>query len=500
MRIFLLTLALLAGCSGGGGGGSSQPPPPTLLPGQVSSTSPWNASCGNPAGAGTLYLNAEVEPHVEVDPRDPNHLVGAWQQDRWNNGSARGIVTAASFDGGATWTIGQPAFSVCAGGPDQRGTDPWVAITRDGTVLVIALTTTGGTFEVGSTHAVQVARSTDGGRTWLPPVTVLRETTPFFSDKETMTADSQDARFVYAVWDRLSEGHGALTMFARSTDGGVTWEPARSIRGFGTDGQSIGNLIRVLPDGTLVNVYMFLRGEEDSATEARVEVIRSTDKGATWSPAIVVSDFRGLGAHAPNGTAVRDGSIIPQMAVAPNGNLYVVWQDSRFTGVRDAIAFSRSTDGGLTWSTPARVNSNPQVTAFTPQVHVRADGVIGVTFYDFRSETGTGTNTDYWLARSADGGNSWSETRVAATFTLANAPLVSGAYFLGDYMGLTSAGTAFLPFYARTTGASVTDIFLTRIDSALSAQKSAATPDPDLATGRAAALANAAAARRARLR
>src|SRR6187551_853050 len=161
MRIFLLTLALLAGCSGGGGGGSSQPPPPTLLPGQVSSTSPWNASCGNPAGAGTLYLNAEVEPHVEVDPRDPNHLVGAWQQDRWNNGSARGIVTAASFDGGATWTIGQPAFSVCAGGPDQRGTDPWVAITRDGTVLVIALTTTGGTFEVGSTHAVQVARSTD---------------------------------------------------------------------------------------------------------------------------------------------------------------------------------------------------------------------------------------------------------------------------------------------------------------------------------------------------
>ncbi len=168
--------------------------------------------------------------------------------------------------------------------------------------------------------------------------------------------------------------------------------------------------------------------------------------------------------------------------------------------MRDAIAFSRSTDGGLTWSTPTRVNSNPQVTAFTPQVHVRADGVIGVTFYDFRSESGTGTNTDYWLARSADGGNTWSETRVAATFTLANAPVVSGAYFLGDYMGLTSAGTAFLPFYARTTGPSLTDIFLTRIDSALSAHQSAATADPDLATGRAAALAHSAAARRERLR
>jgi hypothetical protein len=329
---------------------------------------------------------------------------------------------------------------------------------------------------------------------------VLRETTPFFSDKETMTADSQDARFVYAVWDRLQQGNGGPTTFARSTDGGITWEPARIIHSFGPDGQSIGNLIRVLPDGTLVNAYLFLRGDEDNATEARVEVIRSTDKGVTWSAPIVVSEFRGRGARAPNGTAVRDGSIIPQMAVAPNGSLYVVWQDSRFTGAHDAIAFSRSTDGGLTWSTPTRVNSNPQVTAFTAQVHVRQDGVIGVTFYDFRSETGAGTNTDYWLARSADGGNTWSETRVAATFTLANAPVVSGAYFLGDYMGLTSAGTAFLPFYARTTGASLTDIFLTRIDSALSVQQSKAAIDPDFATGRAASLAHAAAARRARLR
>ena len=444
-------------------------------------------------------MNAEVEPHVAVDPRDANHLVGAWQQDRWSDGSARGIVTAASFDGGATWTQATPAFSVCSGGPDVRATDPWVAITRDGTVLVMALTTTGGSFQAGATNAVVVSRSTDGGRTFLPPVTVLRSGGNFFSDKETMTADPTDGRFVYAVWDRLIQGAGGPTWFARSVDGGVTWEDARIIQTFTGESQSIGNLIRVLPDGTLVNIYMYLEGGEEDVTRAQVQLIRSSDRGVTWSAPVVVAEFLGRGARAPDGKEVRDGSIIPQVAVAPNGTMYVVWQDARFTGVRDAIAISRSTDGGLTWSTPTRVNSNANVTAFTPQVHVRADGVVGVTFYDFRSEPGAGAATDYWLARSSDGGATWTETRVANTFNLAQAPQVSGAYFLGDYTGLASSGTAFIPFYARTTGPSLTDIFATRIEATAALKELALPVDVQSEDPRPAALANATAARRARL-
>ena len=38
------------------------------------------------------YLNSEVEPQVAVDPTNPSHLVGAWQQDRWSNGGAHGLV------------------------------------------------------------------------------------------------------------------------------------------------------------------------------------------------------------------------------------------------------------------------------------------------------------------------------------------------------------------------------------------------------------------------
>jgi hypothetical protein len=143
----------------------------------------------------------------------------------------------------------------------------------------------------------------------------------------------------------------------------------------------------------------------------------------------------------------------------------VVWQDARFTGVRDAIAFSRSTDGGLTWSTPARLSFDPAVPAFTPQVHIRADGMIGVTYYDLRSNTASTATlpTDFWLARSRDG-VTWTETRMSEAFDLFFAPRASGMLFLGDYTGLDAAGGTFLAFFAKTNPSTTnrTDIIAAR--------------------------------------
>jgi hypothetical protein len=420
-----------------------------------------------------LYVNAETEPHIAADPRDASHLIGAWQQDRWSNGSSRGLVTGVSFDAGATWTFRQAPFSVCAGGNGENGgdylraTDPWVTFAPDGTAYQSTLSSTGGTFGGGSLNAVLVSRSTDGGLTWSNPATLIRDGAAAFNDKETITADPLDARFVYAVWDRLLSGGNGPTYFARSVDAGATWESARAIYDPGSGKQTIANLIRVLPDGTLVNLMALLTGDENTVTDGSLEVIRSPDHGATWSAPVRVADFRPLGARDPaTGQPIRDGSIVPQMAVAPDGALYVVWQDGRFSGLRDGIALARSMDGGLTWSSPARINSDLSVPAFTPQVHVRADGMIGVTYFDLRSDTADGKTilTDYWLARSTDA-VSWSESRVDGPFDISTAPRAAGAFFLGDYMGLASAATTFLPLYIRTTGnlANRTDVFLARI-------------------------------------
>ncbi|HEX4942974.1 MAG TPA: sialidase family protein [Usitatibacteraceae bacterium] len=470
--LFVLALGLAA-CSGGGGGGSAPVaslPPLQPVTSTVSGVSPFAAGCGD--ANGTLFVNAEVEPSLAADPANPGHLLAMWQQDRWSNGSARGLVSAVSFDGGATWSRGAMAFSRCGGGTAANGgdfdraTDPWVDFGPGGTAWAMSLSTTGASSAPGSTNAMLVARSADGGRTWGNSVPLIADNELFFNDKNALTADPNDARFAYAVWDRLGQSGGGPAMFARTVDGGNSWEPARILFDPGTAAQTIGNLVVVVTGGALVNVTTRIEEPAGRPRTASIIALRSVDRGTTWSDPVQVATHLAVGARDPEtGAAIRDGAILLNAAAGPGGTLHVVWQDSRFTrGLRDAIAYSRSDDGGLTWSAPVRVSPDATVSAFTPTVRVLADATIGVTYFDLRDNTASPATlpAGYWLARSADG-VTWTETRLAGPFDLATAPN-AGGLFLGDYMGLAGSGSAFLSLFVRTTGdlANRNDVFFVR--------------------------------------
>jgi hypothetical protein len=90
-------------------------------PSVASTTSPFPPGCEGVPQSGMLYENAEVEPRVAVDPANPLHIVGVFQQDRWSNGGAHGLVTSRSFDGGASWAESWAHFSICAGGTVANG-------------------------------------------------------------------------------------------------------------------------------------------------------------------------------------------------------------------------------------------------------------------------------------------------------------------------------------------------------------------------------------------
>ena len=455
------------------------PPPfaPSLV--RVSGPSPFaTPGCNGAPQTGTSYPNAEVEPWVAVNPTNPFNIIGVWQQDRWSGGGANGLATGVSFDQGRTWSETSPHFTRCSGGNAsnggdyERASDPWVSFSPNGTAHQISLS-----FNDSNTiTAILASRSIDGGSTWGEPITLINDTDPNFSnDKESITADPYNPNLVYAVWDRLDLGtnHGPA-LLARTTNGGQTWEPTRIFYDPGLNNHTIGNQIVVLPNGDLVNLFSLftnqdIENESTTAGPAYIAVIRSTDEGQTWSQQpVIISTLQSVGVTDPEtGEPLRTGDVIPDIAVDQRtGYLYVVWQDARFSGgKRDGIVFSKSTDGGLTWSSPVQVNRFSQVPAFTGAVDVAVDGAIGLTYYDFRNNTSDPNTlpTKYLLAISYDGGTTWRETQVDQPFNIKTAPVARG-FFTGDFEGLTHIGAFFIPFFVQTNNSTEnrTDVFYTQ--------------------------------------
>jgi hypothetical protein len=475
---------------------------------QVSGASPagFPAGCGLEPGVppGDNFLDSEVEPWVDVNPTGADNIVAFWQQDRWSNGGARANVAGVSLDGGASWqTVVVPGLTNCSppnpGGTDldfDRASDPWVSFAPDGTLHQISLV-----FDADPALAnfgpngLAVSKSEDGGLTWSDPILIIEDDQPnILNDKQSLTADSTDADFVYAVWDRLRVPVGAVInpenviglgfkspfFFARSTDGGDTWERARRIYDPGGNNQTIGHQLVVLPDGMLVDFFdeiLNFRNDDGGAQfDLNLSLLRSPNKGVTWLPRgrpVRVADIQALSVVTPDEEqGIRDADILFDVAVDPvSGNLYAVWQDSRFSGFAfDEIAFMMSTDGGLTWSEPIRVNQTPgnsanplREQAFIPSVVVAGDdGTVTVTYYDFRNDVDTAEVelVDHFAVHChAEGEDcsdpaSWADPGdevllTASSFNILEAP-VARELFIGDYVGLASDGSDFLSVFAKS--------------------------------------------------
>lgn len=511
-RIVALALALLSlavAAASASAGPYTTTGPVLASPGSSS----FAVGCGGTgeSGGAFLYQNSEVEPWFVVNPTNPSNLVGFVQQDRWSDGGAHGLEVLVSDNGGTDWTRVEdpPAFSICAGaepgdpGFYQRASDPWLSFSPNGRLHAISLSTDRST----ARNAILASYSDDGGHNWSEPAVVRADNSRsgplanLFNDKESITADPTDASFVYAVWDRIaSPNENPLTpaqayanslawhgpaWFARSTDNGVSWEPARPIFApKASRTQTIGNQIVVLPDGTVIDGFNYIVSSKNAKgiRGDNVAVIFSEDKGVTWSDVTLVARMGDRGVRDPEPvtqcrpdqpeeaecTLVRTGDILPEFAVdysatESRGNVYAVWQSHTLgetaggRPVDDSIMLARSTDGGQNWDDPIRVNETPQDVynrqAFTASVDVAANGDVAVTYYDFRNdvEGDDELSTDYWIVHSHDGGETFGDEAQLTTdsFDMRTAPYARG-YFVGDYEGLDHSGSVFQPFFVQT--------------------------------------------------
>ncbi len=221
---------------------------------------------------------------------------------------------------------------------------------------------------------VMVGISTDGGESFDPPVNlnefvdleqdILGKSYPLLMStsfgRPFMTAHDG---VVLAVSDsRTPTGEGPDTdsynampyLIARSTDQGKTWSVTKlSPPVFTGAGAQTG--LGWTPEGGEQGTFVvaYAATPETAATSGIADIVmqRSTDQGQTWSEPLAIDDDE----PGDNST-----SFYPQMGIAPNGRIDVVWQDNRaLSDFRFDVRYTYSTDGGLTWAENVQVNDQP---------------------------------------------------------------------------------------------------------------------------------------------
>jgi len=395
------------------------------------------------------FVNDFSEVMVYLDPTDPNHLLGASKffHDPVNYDFYTGVFE--SYDGGVSWTELQPAgvenYSLTS--------DPVTTFDDQGNGYFTLLTR-------GPTGVDMLKKP--AGSNWLPPVVVNRTTS---TDKQWIMGDqnpqgiSPYAGNLYMSWTSFG---GPVTgiVFSRSTDRNQTWSSPIALSG----GDVQGSVPGVAPGGTVYVVFgrgIFYGGS------GTLEFVKSTNGGVTFGSPGIAANITAIPYTLPN-SWFRTPASLPAFAVSPaNGYLYVAWADYR-NGDAD-IYFARSTNGGVAWSTPVRLNDDPVgngMDQFQPQVSVAPNGRVAVMWFDRRlgcpdlpwippDHIGDANFCiDTFMTRSFDDGQTWVPNIRASAQTwdwTLNLPLDGGGNgFIGDYQGIASSNEYDYPFWNAT--------------------------------------------------
>lgn len=134
---------------------------------------------------------------------------------------------------------------------------------------------------------------------------------------------------------------------------------------------------------------------------------------------------------------------------ANRGNVYINWADSSGPNNHD-IKFARSTNGGLNWSAPLIVNTDNtnREQFFTWMTVDQKTGVIYIVYYDRRNTTGNAT--DFYMAKSTNGGVSFTEEVISSSSFVP-----SSSTFFGDYTNITAYNGVVRPIWIRLDGTSL---------------------------------------------
>jgi hypothetical protein len=317
-----------------------------------------------------------------------------------------------------------------------------------------------------------VHRSTDCGHTWTGPFEVTSATNPNglvsgsgapqdAADKEFMDVDPITGRVLLSWTNFTPAAPGGVEIASTYSDNALsgnppTWSPRAVVSATGPDGQSS---VPRFAGGLSNNAYVTWRRFPFPGTlfgyGNTIAVARSTDNGAHWSaPIELAPEFLTADQQLGNDRNNTSPGLAVDTSAGPHaGTVYVVYANNDLQDGSD-IVVQRSTDQGVSFSAPVKINSRPgnDRSQWFPWVTVdTSTGRVWVFYYD-QGIAASGDKSETTATYSDDGGVHWS-----APVPLTSRPFQAGwgndtgQPNLGDYNQAVAQGGELFSAYAITS-------------------------------------------------
>src|SRR5216110_3540543 len=386
------------------------------------------------ASGNNILGDAANEPSISVDPTDGNKIAVGWRQFDSVQSDFRQAGYGYTTDGGTTWTFpGVLQDNVFRSDPvtnsDEVGNFFYLSLQSDVSQ---------------SFFCDDLWRSTNGGQTWV-------ERSPDRGagggDKEWFTIDKTNGPghgFQYQADDGINCSGGGVE-FQRSTDGGVTWQKPINI----PNGPVYGTL------DVATNGNLFVGGWFSGTTfycerSSNAQIGNQTPTFDQVTPVNMGGSIV-FGGINPAGLDGQLFLAIDRSGGPTNNNIYMLASVVPPGRSTTDVMFVRSTDGGLTFSAPRRINDdpvNPSKWHWFGTIGVAPNGRIDSVWYDTRNAANN-TDSQLFYSWSTDGGVTWA-ANVAVSDSFNPFEGYPNQDKIGDYITIVSDNTGGNVAYSAT--------------------------------------------------
>src|SRR5712675_693162 len=383
------------------------------------------------ASGNNIIGDAANECTISVDPTNLSRMAIGWRQFDDVTSNFRQAGYGFTTDGGMTWTfpgVLQPGFF---------RSDPVTSSDETGTFFYLSLRSS---WPVQTFFCDDMWRSTNGGATWS---LISGKQGAIGGDKQWFTIDKTGGPGHHFQYQSFDQSNCAGGLFNRSSDAGVTWETPIDIPNepiFGTlDVDSNGNL--------------YVGGEGNTFYCARSSNAQIGSQTPTFDQVIPVDmggDLSGGGIN-PAGLTGQCFLAIDHSGTATNNNIYMLASVSPPGQSTTEVMFVRSTDGGLTFSAPFRINDDTNHQSkwhWFGTFSVAPNGRLDAVWYDTRNAANN-TDSQLFYSYSTNGGVTWAaNVAVSASFNPQEGWPQQNK--IGDYITIVSDNTGGNVAYSAT--------------------------------------------------